>query len=154
MTVSAFQPSVESQTPVLLWRVELINTAIGTKAANVRVLLEASVPNLGVLPINLHEKHDDPAPFRQLRDMRYGEPVTFDIIANAGRDSFFFWRSDLAAGYVYHLSDSEMSIIGKKLKTEGITIRLKAVADPPVSVAEQEYHLVVDGTGSLNMTRV
>ncbi len=153
-TVSAFRPTEEIQTPVLLWRVELVNTAIGTKAANVRARLEESVPGLEVLPINLHEKHDDPAPYAQLRDIRYGEPATFDIVANASRDSLFFWRSDLSDGYVYRLSDSEMSIIGKKLKTEGITIRLKAIADPPVSVAEQEYHLVVDGTGSLNMTLV
>lgn len=143
----------EQKMPVLLWRIALKNVVDGTKACNVRVLLAESTPPLQVLPIDLHEKHDDTSPWRQFRDIRHGEPVIFDVVGKAEPDELFFWRSDLSATYVYQVSHTERQIIDEELKTSGITITLRAIADPPVKVAEQEYRLVIDGTGQLNVTQ-
>jgi hypothetical protein len=152
--VSAYTAAVEKQIPCLLWRTSLSNVVDGTKACNVNVELASSDPLLPVLPVKLHEKHNDVAPYRQLRDIRSGEPVIFDVVAIAqGPDILFFWRSDLpeGSGYVYALSAPDRKIIDGKLKTTGMMITLRAIADPPVKIEEQDYRLVIDGRGWMLM---
>ena len=152
--ITASGSTSTAQLPCLLWRIVLSNVVEGTKATNVNVELAETDPHLPVLPVKLHEKHNDVAPYRQLRDIRHGEPVIFDVIAKAaGHDDIFVWRSDLpdGFGYVYTLSPPEHRIIDDKLKSVGITLTLRVIADPPVRVADQLCRLVLDGTGELSM---
>lgn len=136
---------------VQLWRVELANTEPETIARRARVRLESD-PGLPVLPVSVHEKHDNTPPYKEDRDVRYGEPIQFDIIAKGiDNDNLYIVRSDMGDGYVYQLSESEREAIRDKLWGDGWTLILRAVADPPARGHVMSYRAVVGSDGKLRL---
>ncbi len=142
-----------------LWRVNLENIVEGTVARRVSVQLTKSIPPLPVLPIDLHKFHDDVPPFTRSHDIRFGEPLTLDIIAAAdsGSDALFLWRSDLPQNYayVYALSEPEMqAVVGEGTaafglrRPFGLMITLRAVPDPPAKIVQQDYSVSMDRSAS------
>lgn len=151
MMQGAPQQEARVPLPVQLWRVELADTEPETIARRVRVRLESDPP-LPVFPVSVHEKHDNNPPYRQERDVRYGEPIEFDIIAKGiDNDSLYIVRSDMGEGYLHQLSDSEREAIGDRLWGNGWTLILRAVADPPAQGHIMSYRAVVDGDGKLSL---
>lgn len=136
---------------VQLWRVELANTEPETVAKGAKVRLESD-PTLPVFPVSVHEKHDNNAPYRQERDVRYGEPIEFDLIAKGtDNDSVYMLRSDMGEGYVHQLSQLEREAIRARLWENGWTLILRVVADPPAQGHVMSYRAVVDGDGKLRL---
>jgi len=140
----AFQRRVTFGTSVRLWRVDLTNREPGTKAENVAVRLVETIPDLGLPPIDLHETHDNTPPYKTRRDVRHGEPISFDVIAFEGDpdSEIFLYRSDLGSSYTHRLSDGERQVVRKTLREQnGIVLVLRAVADPPASGHLMSYRV-------------
>lgn len=139
------------QVKAQLWRVELANTVPDTLVTRVRVRLESDPP-LAVFPVSVHEKHDNDSPYKSERDVRYGEPIEFDIFAKGiDNDNFYIFRSDMGEGYVHQLSESECEAIRARLWGNGWTLILRAVADPPAQGHIMSYRAVVDKEGTLRL---
>lgn len=142
---------------VLLWRVTVTNRIEGTCARQTTIRLAKSEPTIPVLPVDLHRYHNDERPYDKRHDIRYGEPVTVDVIGKDVKvDRFFLWRSDLPShygDYIYPLSDSEKRIVFDALLEDGIVITLRAVPDLPAKFVEQSYRVFRAGDGQLAMEK-
>ncbi len=111
-----------------------------------------SDPPLAVFPVSVHERQDNILPYRQERDVRYGEPIEFEIIGKAiDRDTLYFLRSDVGDNNLYQMGRSEQEPIRDKLFGNGWTLILRAVADPPAQGHIMSYRAIVDGDGELRL---
>jgi hypothetical protein len=141
-----------------IWRVPLRNTVDGSKATNVTPQLARSSPVLPVLPVGIHQYHDDNAPYKCRHEIRYGEPIFLDVIAKVvGADEFVLWRCDLPQpqySYIYHMSGPEKAIVLPAVRGPGLTLTLAAVPDPPAKFVEQSYRVFLDRDGQLQMQKL
>ena len=142
---------------VRLWRVTVTNRIEGTCAQQTTIRLAKSEPPIPVFPVDLHRYHNDERPYDKKHDIRYGEPVTVDVIGKDVKvDRFYLWRSDLPphyGDYIYPLSDSEKKIVFDALLEDGMVITLRAVPDVPAKFVEQSYRVFRAGDGELAMEK-
>lgn len=141
-------PSDETvdETPATLWRVRLENTQVNTQAENVRVRLESSEPPLKILPVSLHEMHDNRTPFRKQRNIAYGEPIVFDFISQdwGQKELFYVFRSDTALEVPDDMMDIKTGniILDAARSSGGFKFKLRAISNPPARGIEQAYRLI------------
>ncbi len=143
---------IATQIGVQLWRVPLGNLEPDTKAENVVVKLVQTIPDIGLPAVDLHEAHDNGAPYRRTRDIRHGEPIMFDVVASyVGPQSeyIYLYRSDLGDSYAYRLSEYENNVVrgalwnpGGGSSSEGLTLVLQAFPDPPAKGHQVSYSLL------------
>lgn len=145
-----FSNEIIDGTPGKLWRVPLVNSKPNSRANNVKAWLYGAEPNLAVLPVSLHEMHDNTLPFRQQRNVRYGEPIVFDVVSEdlANDSVFYLFRSDGDLQTPDHMMSEDDGItVMAAAVTGGWGLTLRAVADPPTRGIEQRYVLFQSNTG-------
>lgn len=145
--------TIDSEKGVELWRVIITNEVVGTVARNVRLILSRSEPDIGLPPVDLHETRDNRDPPRRSRDLRYGEPIVFDVVAKRiGSGAIYLCRGDLTEGYAYKLSELEMQRIEKALYGNGVLLFIHCVGDPPTKLVERQHVFRVNGSEHLELT--
>ncbi len=124
------------------WYVTVENTKQNTCAKNVCVQITNPTPLISTaFPIVLHRLHDNNRPFQQTHNVRYGEPITFDLFAcgQTDPDMFYLYRADgdesSQLGPEWMLNEDDNTVISDAIRqTEGWRFDLTAVADPPTSL--------------------
>lgn len=139
-----FQRNAEVDTNILpMWYIIVENTNKGTVAENVCVRMTNPDPPITMaFPIILHRLHDNNRPFEQRHNIRYGEPVTFDLFAcgQINPDMFYLYRADgdeaSQKSPEWMLSEDDNSVISAAgHRAEGWQFDVIATADPPASQA-------------------
>lgn len=157
-TIGIYRDGVTLVARALIWRVPLRNVVEGSKATNVTPQLARSTPVLPVLPVGLHQYHDDNAPYRCTHDIRHGEPIFLDVIAKiVDADEFVLWRCDLPQpqySFIYQMSGPEKAVVLPAIRGSGLILTLSAVPDPPAKFAEQSYRVFLDSRGEFRMTKL
>jgi hypothetical protein len=127
-----------SSTSICLYRITLENQTVNSRADNVRV--RGSVKGIPLPTFDLHETHDNAAPFRQQRPVRHDEAIDFDLIAKENEHyQLFLWRADVGISQVYRLSHDEHDALQSEYLGEGFILTVTIVADPPAKVSHQSY---------------
>ena len=104
-------------------------------------------------PIDLHRMHDNHKPFTKTHDIRYGEPVTFDMFAcgQVGpQDMYYLYRADgdevRQVGPEWMLSNNDNDIISTAVREpEGWRFDIVVTPDPPASPSRTHVCVRVDG---------
>jgi hypothetical protein len=148
-----YHAEIIDSTPGKLWRVPITNVQRNSVARSAQVRLTRSNPSLPLLPVTLHQMHDNIAPFKENRDLRFSEPVVMDIVGQnlANPRIFYVFRADLGdhsdqVGLDFTLNDEGR--IWPAVHNDGWRLRLEAHADPPAAPIEQEYVIRADMNSS------
>jgi hypothetical protein len=144
------QHQAEVDTNILpLWQVVVENTQAESIAKNVRVSIDNPNPKIIMsFPMNLHLMHDNNKPFQKCHDIRYGDPLTFDLFAcgQVDPEMYYIYRSDgdesEQIGPEWMLSSEDNDIISPAVHHPGgWRFDVRAVPDPPASPAHQAFCL-------------
>jgi hypothetical protein len=125
------------------------NTQAESIAKNVRVSIDNPNPKIIMsFPMNLHLMHDNNKPFQKCHDIRYGDPLTFDLFAcgQVDPEMYYIYRSDgdesEQIGPEWMLSSEDNDIISPAVHHPGgWRFDVRAVPDPPASPAHQAFCL-------------
>lgn len=131
---------------ISLWRIDLTNEVEGTEATEVRITVD-SEPKLSLLPVKLHEKHDNNPPYREIHRVAYREQKFFDLL---GRDSasgmILVYRADSGDEfYVWQLPSEETA---SQLARDGIKFKVEAFGAAPTKAVERWFMAKADPSGS------
>lgn len=133
--------------------VRVRNTTPDTVARNVVVQINDPEPAIPMsFPITLHRMHDNDKPFQKAHDLRYGESVTFDVIAcgQIEPDMFYIYRADgdgdSQIGPEWMLSNRDNEIIATSSRDRtGWRFSVVATPDPPAHQVSRKFAIVLDG---------
>jgi hypothetical protein len=148
-----FQHQAEVDINILpLWQVVVENTQAESIAKNVRVSIDNPNPKIIMsFPMNLHLMHDNNKPFQKCHDIRYGDPLTYDLFAcgQVDPEMYYIYRSDgdesEQIGPEWTLSSDDNDIISPAVHHPGgWRFDVRAVPDPPASPAHQTFCLKWD----------
>lgn len=135
-----------------LWSIIVENTQPGSVARSVRVRMDHPEPQIVMsFPIDLHRMHDNDKPFTKAHDVRYGEPITFDLFAcgQLNPDQYYLYRADgdesSQTGPEWMLSsDDNLAISCASRESDGWKFDVIATPDPPASSVRVQFSLKLD----------
>lgn len=139
-----------------LYRLAISNVQRDSEALNVQVKLTLSRPDLtNILPVSLHETHNDTPPYKTSRSLGYGAPLLIDVVAKDKAGSrLFLYRSDLpyieelgGDQYVFPIPPSSVPDMAKA----SFFFRVSVYADSLGSPTERDYRVFIDAAGEFKM---